>query len=77
MNKLTLYNALDLLRRRDARMIQTNVRDRVEYWLTPSGIRVKDEIAAQIKAHPGIRAGKDGMFPGMDQTWRWAGSRVR
>jgi hypothetical protein len=69
MKKLTLNDAMKLMRRPDARMIQTNMQSRAEHWITP-GIYVDPALAEQIKAHPQVRAGKDGMFPGMDQTWR-------
>jgi hypothetical protein len=67
--KLKLHGAIDLMRRRDARMIQTNTDNRVEHWITP-GVYIDATLAAQIKAHPQVEAGKDSLFPGLDQTWR-------
>ena len=77
--KLTLYGALDLLGRPDARMVMTNVSSkdgnamRSEYWISPSGVRVEPKIAEQIKAHPQVIGSKDGIWPGHDQTWRIGG----
>jgi hypothetical protein len=72
--KVTLHGALNFLRRLDARMIQTNINgERCEYWIVPGGVRIEPKVAAQIKVHPQVRSGKDGMFPGLDQTWRIGG----
>jgi hypothetical protein len=69
--RLTLNGAMNFLRRRDARMIQTNIDgERCEYWIVPGGVRIEPKVAAQIKDHPQVRAGKDCLFPGLDQTWR-------
>src|SRR5262249_60931848 len=68
--RLTLNSAMDLLRRHGARMIQTNTRTQVEHWITPSSVYVDPVLAAAIKAHPQVRAGRDSLFPGMDQMWR-------
>jgi hypothetical protein len=54
-------------------MIQTNIKDRCEYWIVPGGVRIEPKLAAQIKVHPQVKAGKYGMFPGLDQTWRCGG----
>jgi hypothetical protein len=61
---------MDLLRRHGARMVQTNTRNRAEYWITPACVYVDPALADQIKAHPQIRASADSLFPGMSQTWR-------
>jgi hypothetical protein len=68
--RLTLNSAMDLMRRPDERMVQTNTRAQAEHWIVPSGVYVDPVLAAAIKAHPQVRAGKDGMWPGHDQTWR-------
>jgi hypothetical protein len=70
--QLKFHQALDLMRRRDARLIQTNIKDRCEYWIVPGG-RIEPKVAEKIRTHPQVRAGKDGMFPGLDQTWRIGG----
>ena len=77
--KLTLNKALDLLRQPGARMVMTNgdgdERNRSEYWITPACIRVPPAIAHKIKNHPQVIAGKDGIWPDHDQTWRIGGER--
>jgi hypothetical protein len=50
-HKLTFFGAMDLMRRRDARLIQTNIKDRCEHWIVPGG-RITLEVAAKIKSHP-------------------------
>jgi hypothetical protein len=62
--------AMNLMRRPDARLIQMNVRNKWEYWIAPSGVRVKPKIAEQIKSHQQVKGGADAMWPGLDQTWR-------
>jgi hypothetical protein len=72
--KVTLHGGLNFLRRPDACMIQTNINgDRSEHWITPPGVRIEPKVAAQIKLHPQVKAGKDALFPGLDQTWRIGG----
>jgi hypothetical protein len=39
------------------------------YFVVPGG-PVEHAVADKIKAHPLVRAGEDGLFPGHDQTWR-------
>jgi hypothetical protein len=50
-------------------MIKQNWSGRTQYFIVPGG-PVDDQTAQKIKDHPQIRAGKDGLFPGMEQTWR-------
>ena len=72
--KLTFHKALDLLRRPDARMVQTNIDgDRCEYWIVPGGHRIEPKLAAQLKVHPQVSGGKDCLFPNLDQTYRVGG----
>jgi len=67
--QLKFHEAMDLLRRQDARLIQTNIKGRCEFWIVPGG-KIEPGMATRIRAHPQIRAGKDSLFPGLDQTWR-------
>jgi hypothetical protein len=39
-------------------------------WFVVPGGPVKNEVAEKIKAHPSVVAGKDGLWPSMDQTWK-------
>jgi hypothetical protein len=70
MRNLKFNQAIDLLRRRDTRMIKQNHNGRTQYFIVPPGGAVDVETAEKIKGHPLVRAGKDGLFPGMEQTWR-------
>jgi hypothetical protein len=66
-----LNDAMDAMRRPDARLIQTfSYYGKPDYWIAPSGGRVEQKIAEQIIAHPQVRGGKDALFPGHHQTWR-------
>lgn len=39
------------------------------FYVVPGG-QVDPGVAEKIKKHPLVRGGKDGLFPGHDQTWR-------
>jgi hypothetical protein len=39
------------------------------HYVVPGG-QVAAETAEKIKQHPLVRSGRDGLFPGHDQTWR-------
>jgi hypothetical protein len=71
-DKITFHRALDLLRRQDARLIQTNIKGRCEFWIVPGG-KIEPEMAARLTAHPQVVGGKDALFPGHHQTWRIGG----
>ena len=68
-DKITFHRALDLLRIQEARMIQTNIRGRSEFWIVPGG-KIEPEMAARLMTHPQVIGGKDALFPGHHQTWR-------
>jgi hypothetical protein len=71
MRKSTKLNkTLDVMRKPDARMIQTNHNGCPDYGIVPYGVRVEAHIARQIINHPQVVGSKDSLFPGMDQTWR-------
>jgi hypothetical protein len=70
--KMTFHRAIDLLRCRDARLIQTNNKGGPEFWIVLGG-KVEPEMAARLIAHPQVRGGKDSLFPGLDQTYRIGG----
>jgi len=72
MKKLTMIQAMLLLRHPGVRLVKVHTKTGgCEHWITPD-TRVDDELAGQIKRHPQIRAGHDGLWPGHDQTWRWS-----
>jgi hypothetical protein len=66
---------IDLLHRRDGRLVKMHVAGgKSEYFVLPlPGGRVALEDAEKIINRDDIVAGHDGLFPGMDQTWRHAG----
>ena len=69
INKLN--DAMDAMRRPDARLIQTfSYYGKPDYWIAPSGGRVEQKIAEQIISHPQVIGAKDALFPGHHQTWR-------
>jgi hypothetical protein len=66
-----LNKAMDLMRRAEARLIQTfSFYGKPDYSIAPGGGRVEQKIAEQIIAHPQVIGGKDALFPGHHQTWR-------
>ena len=67
INKLN--KAMDLMRKRDARLVQTNCDGKPIFWIAPGG-RVESTIAKQIIDHPQVIGGKDALYPGHHQTWR-------
>ena len=62
-------DAMDAMRKPNARMIQTNCHGRSDFWIT-GGIRVEPDVAKRVIAHPQVVGGKDALFPGHHQTWR-------
>ena len=64
--------AMDLMRRPGARLIKTHTSNGgCSHYIAPGGY-IEPEVAEQIKKHPLVRAGEDGMWPGLSQTWRIA-----
>jgi hypothetical protein len=72
VDRVTFFEAMRLMRRPDARLVQTNVSNRWEYWVTPPGVRVEPKIAEQIKRHSQVKGDADALWPGFNQTWRIA-----
>jgi hypothetical protein len=48
-----------------------NTRHGVKWFLIPHG-EVSTETARKIRSMPQVAPSRDGLFPGLDQTWRWA-----
>ena len=61
--------ALDFMRTPGARLVKLHESTGVVHYLIPGGYYVEPDIVAKIKAHPLVRPGDDGMWPGHDQTW--------
>jgi hypothetical protein len=70
MRNLKFNQAIDLLRRPETRMIKQNHNGRTQHFIVPPGGAVNEETAQRIKEHPLVRGGRDGLFPGHEQTWR-------
>jgi len=68
-SELKFNKAMDLMRRPQTRLIQTNVSNKPTYYVVPGG-RVSDDVAKQIIIHPRVRAAGDAMWPGLSQTWQ-------
>ena len=61
--------AVDLMHRRGARLTKMhNGGGGCCHYLVPGGM-VDWDTAERIKQHPLVHPGKDGLFPGLDQTW--------
>jgi hypothetical protein len=71
--KLNYDAAMTAMRKPDARLVRmNNGRAPGGYFVTgvKGGGNVDDTVAVRIMQHPFVRGGKDGLFPGHDQTWR-------
>jgi hypothetical protein len=66
--KIHSEKALHLMRT-GSRLVELHGKSSFEWWVVPGGC-VSSETAKQIKHHPKIVGQKDGLFPGLDQTWR-------
>jgi hypothetical protein len=72
MKSLSLRKAMDLMQLSNTRLVCMHTGaspDGMAHYLIPGGY-VEPWIAEKIKQHPGVIAGKDGLFPDHDQTWR-------
>ena len=66
---MTLLKALDLMRKGSVMVREHSKDDTGEYFIAPGG-PVSRPIALKIIEHPQVRGGRDGMWPGHEQTWR-------
>jgi hypothetical protein len=68
---LSLNKAIDLMHAGGALQTMHAGAGKVDWFLLhKAGGRVKPEHAEKIKAMPDICAAADGLFPGLNQTWR-------
>jgi hypothetical protein len=65
---ISLKRAVEVMGRKDMPLIRENGPRR--RWFIPLAGEVSEETAAIIQARPDVAGQKDGMFPGLDQTWR-------
>jgi hypothetical protein len=84
MSTLGFNEAMDLMRRPEARLIHTTGRGGGWYvsttgrgggWYVSTGGEVTDVVATKIVNHPLIRGGHDELFPDLHQTWRMIDER--
>ena len=61
--------AIDLMHRSGTRLVKMRGSRGFDFYVIPGGL-VATETAQAIIAMPNVIAGKDGLFPGHDQTWR-------
>jgi hypothetical protein len=64
-----LRRAIDMMRTGSRLVKQHNKDGTIGHYLAPGGY-VEPAVAEKLKQHPLILAGRDGMWPGHDQTWR-------
>ncbi len=69
---LTLKKAMDLMHLPNTRLVRMFANGGQVYFLIPGGL-VDDATAEKIKARPDVIANPDGLFPGINQTWRIVG----
>jgi hypothetical protein len=65
--------AMDLMRLPGTRLIKSRSGDsEFAHYVVPGGY-VEPDVAEKIKKHPQVTASQDGLWPGLDQTWRVTG----
>jgi hypothetical protein len=67
--KMTAQKTIDLMRLGSQLVLMHSVRVGLEYFVIPGG-KVAPEVAEQIKQHPLVIAGGDGLWRDHSQTWR-------
>jgi hypothetical protein len=67
---LGLRRALALMCGPECRLVQTNGKNKPEYYVMPDGGRVSDQHAAEIIARPDVRPCDAGLFLGCPQSWQ-------
>jgi hypothetical protein len=66
-----LDRAADMLRRPGARLCLMHAGASKQFYIVPGGA-VSHEIAGKLIDRPDVCGQHDGLFPGCDQTWRFA-----
>jgi hypothetical protein len=67
--RIGLHRAIDLMRLGSVLIKQHNEDGTMGHYLAPGGY-VEPTVAEKLKRHPLIHAGSDGIWPGLDQTWK-------
>lgn len=66
---LTFNKAVDLLHRKDTRMMIMHTNDGDHFYIVPGGVVVRG-TAQKILQRPDIIEFDDGLFPGNPQSWK-------
>lgn len=67
-----LERATELLRKPGACLVRMYTRNPAEFqWYIVPGGPVGLSVAEKLIERPDVHGGKDGLFPGCDQTWRF------
>jgi hypothetical protein len=69
---LKFDDAVMLMHRRESRLVKMHCKNGAppKFYIAPRGGAVKPDDAEKIMARLDVRGMKDGLFPGLDQTWR-------
>lgn len=66
---MKLRKAVDLMHNGSILMQMNKPGDAKAWYLVPGG-EIPNELAETLINLPNVRAGNDGLFPGMSQTWK-------
>jgi hypothetical protein len=69
-SKRNLELATNLLRQPGATLVRAYAGGNPQYRIFPDGRLVPEAVATRLIALPDIRGQGDGLFPGLDQSWR-------
>jgi hypothetical protein len=74
---INFNKAIEMMRREGARLVRiyTKARPGYAHFIVPGGY-VDPDTAEKIKKHPLVIAGRDGLLPDHDQTWRMSAPRL-
>jgi hypothetical protein len=75
-NPLPFNKALDLLHRKDARLVKQHGRDGDEFFVLPGGQRVRPDDAHKILGRTDMVVGDRGLFANFAQSWMMSRSSL-
>jgi hypothetical protein len=67
---LRLQRAIDLMRLGSQLVLMHSIRTGLQHFVIPGGA-VAPDVAEQIKQHPLVTPGGDGLWKGHSQTWKF------
>jgi hypothetical protein len=59
-----------MLRQPGATLVLAHTGGNSQYRIFPDGWPIPGEVATKLIARPDVRGQGDGLFPGLDQSWR-------